>query len=151
MLRCDDPEIKGKVVPGSYGAPWYVLTDWAMWEGEPVGFVVVADSEQICDEALKLVDVDWEVLPFVIDEEDALKPDTPKLHDKIPTEIFDSTNANNPYANVFSGVFRISEGKNTFEQGDVRKGFAEADRIIEFKARRYMHTWAEAEIPSAIC
>ena len=41
----DDPEIKDKVVPGSYGAPWYVLPDYAVWEGEPVGVVVAAESK----------------------------------------------------------------------------------------------------------
>lgn len=150
ILRYDDPEIKDKVVPGSYGAPWYVLPDCASWEGEPVGVVVAAESPQICDEALKLVGVDWEIFPFVIDEEDALKPDALILHDKVPDEVFRSANVNNPYANAFSGVFRIAEGKNTFEQGNVEQGFVEADKIIEFRARRYWHTWAEPEFPIAI-
>ena len=79
VLRCDDPEIKGKVVPGSYGAPWYVLPDYAAWEGEPVGVVVAADTRQACDEALKLIRVDWEVFPFVIDEEDAVRREDVKL------------------------------------------------------------------------
>jgi CO/xanthine dehydrogenase Mo-binding subunit len=150
VLRYDDPEVKERVVAGSYGAPWYVLPSFASWEGEPVGIVVAADSAQICDEALKLIDVEWEILPFVIDEEDTLKPNAPILHDKVPTEVFDLTNANNVYANPFSHFFHIHEGKNTFEQGNVEQGFAEADKIIEFKARRYWHTWAEPEFPSAI-
>ncbi|MGD0489821.1 MAG: xanthine dehydrogenase family protein molybdopterin-binding subunit [Syntrophorhabdales bacterium] len=151
ILRYDDPEIEEKVVPGSYGAPWYVLTGCASWEGEPVGLVVVGESTQICDEALKLAKVEWEIFPHVIDEEDVLKPDAVTLHDKVPNEIFDSSNVNNPYASAFSGVFRIAEGRNIFQKGDVEKGFAEADKVIEFPARRYWHTWAEPELPSALC
>ncbi|MDR1604759.1 MAG: xanthine dehydrogenase family protein molybdopterin-binding subunit [Gracilibacteraceae bacterium] len=151
VLRSDDPEIKDKVVPGSYGAPWYVLPDWAMWEGEPIGLVVAADSEQICDEALKLVEIDWDIRPFITDIEDAQKPGAPELHNKVPNDIYDAVNENNPYASAFSELFRIAEGHRTFEQGSVKKGFAEADKIIEFKARRRMHTWAQPEIPSAIC
>jgi CO/xanthine dehydrogenase Mo-binding subunit len=41
-------------------------------EGEPVGLVVAADSKQVCDEALRLVKIDWEVFPFVMDEEEAV-------------------------------------------------------------------------------
>ena len=97
-----------------------------------------------------LVDVDWEILPFVIDEEDTFKPNGPTLHDKVPVEIFDRVNANNIYANAFSHFFHILEGKNTFEQGNVEQGFVEADKIIEFTARRRAHLWAGAEMASTV-
>ena len=152
ILRADDPAIKDKVVPGSYGAPWYVLPDYAVWEGEPVGVVVAGESAQTCDEALKLVKVDWETFPHVIDEEDAVKRDDVKLvaEGQLAPDIRETANAQNPYANVFSGVFHIAEGENRFEQGSVEKGFAEADRILEFCGRRRWHTWAEPELPTAI-
>jgi len=152
VLRCDDPEIKGKIVPGSYGAPWYVLPDYAAWEGEPVGVVVAGDTKQICDEALKLIHVDWEVFPFVIDEEDAVRRDDVKLvgEGQLDKERFEAANALNPYANVFSGVFRIAKGEHRYEKGDIEKGFKEADRILEFNGRRRWHTWAQPELPSAI-
>ncbi len=152
VLRADDPEIKGKVVPGSYGAPWYVLPDYAVWEGEPVGLVVAGESVQACDEALKLVAVDWEIYPFVIDEEDAVRRDDVKLkaEGQLMPDVREAANARNPYANVFSGVFHISEGENKFEHGSVEKGFREADRILEFRGRRRWHTWAQPELPTAI-
>jgi CO/xanthine dehydrogenase Mo-binding subunit len=152
ILRSDDPEVRNRIVPGSYGAPWYVLPDYAAWEGEPVGVVVAAENNQTCDEALKLVKVEWEILPHVIDEEDALRRTDVRLtgEGQLPKERFDTANEANPYANLFSGLFFILDGKHVFEQGNVERGFTEADTVIEFKARRRWHTWAQPELPSAI-
>ena len=136
VLRYDDPEVGGKILPGSYGNPWQVLPDTGRWQGEPVGVVVAAESEQICDEALQRVDVEWEELPFVLDELEALKPESPQIS-VIEQEIQSSS------AYVLK--------HHVFEQGDVEKGFQEADRIIEFDARRRYHTWVGAELPSGIC
>ena len=41
-----------------------VLGEYACWVGDDVGFVVAAESEEIADEALRLIEVDWEVLPL---------------------------------------------------------------------------------------
>jgi CO/xanthine dehydrogenase Mo-binding subunit len=48
----------------------------ALYEGHAVA-AVAATTEAICDAALELIDVTYEVLPFVIDVEDAMKPDAP--------------------------------------------------------------------------
>ena len=152
VLRSDDPEIRDLIMPGSYGAPWYVLPDYAAWEGEPVGVVVAAESIQICDEALKLVTVDWEIFPCVVDEEDAIGRSDVKLtcEGQLPKDRFDAANAVNPYANALSRLLFILDGTHTFEQGSVERGFAEADMVVEFKARRRWHTWAQPELPCAI-
>ena len=44
---------------------------------------VAADSEAIAEAALKLIEVDYEVLPWSIEIDDALKPDAAILHDHI--------------------------------------------------------------------
>jgi len=44
-----------------------VLGDYAAWAGDEVGVAVAAESELIAEQALRLVDVEWEVLPFVLD------------------------------------------------------------------------------------
>ena len=44
-----------------------------------MGAVVAAESEEIAQEALRLIHVDWEQLPFILDQEEALKPDAPVL------------------------------------------------------------------------
>ena len=39
----------------------------------PMGVVVVADSEEICDRALRLIKIEWEERPFILEMEEALK------------------------------------------------------------------------------
>ena len=46
-------------------------------ENEEIGAVVVAVTLEICEQALKLIKVDWEVFPTVVDPRDSLKPGSP--------------------------------------------------------------------------
>jgi len=48
-------------------------------EDEEVGAIVVAENEDICEQALKLIEVDWEVLPHILDPRDGMKADAPIL------------------------------------------------------------------------
>jgi CO/xanthine dehydrogenase Mo-binding subunit len=50
--------------------------DKALYEGHAVA-AVAATSKAIADEALSLIAVDYEVLPHVIDVDEAMKPDAP--------------------------------------------------------------------------
>ena len=81
-------------------------------EDEEVGAVVVAESEELCDLALSLIKVDWEVLPHILDAREALKPDAPQLRP-------------NPKG---TGNVQLTN----MSQGDVEAGFKQADQIIEF-------------------
>jgi 2-furoyl-CoA dehydrogenase large subunit len=61
--------------------PYYPTgVDRARYVGEPVA-VVVADDRYIAEDAAELVDVDYEVLPAVVDTRAALEDDAPLLHD----------------------------------------------------------------------
>lgn len=148
VLRYDDPELKGRQLNGSVigtvemiqgnhadhvaSKPIReILAENIYFEGQAAGAVVVADTEDIADEALRLIKIDWEELPFVLDQEEALKPDAPVLRP-------DKDN----------NLLELSSG--SLDVGDVEKGFAEADKIIEFKARRHAHLWAGAEMPSTV-
>lgn len=86
----------------------------ALFAGHPVA-AVAAMSEKIAAEACKLIEVDYEVLPWVIDVEAAMKPDAPILHDFMK----------------FEGKPSNIAGKLEHKLGDVEKGFAEADVVIE--------------------
>lgn len=46
--------------------------------------IVVADNSYIADDALDLITVDYEELPSVTNQEEALKPGAPQLYDDIP-------------------------------------------------------------------
>jgi CO/xanthine dehydrogenase Mo-binding subunit len=95
-----------------------VLGDYAAWAGDEVGVAIAAESEQIAEKALKLVDVDWEVLPFVLDPLVAMQPDAPVIHPQIA--------ANNVLPPDPIG------GPDVFlTKGDTEQGFTAADVILE--------------------
>jgi xanthine dehydrogenase molybdenum-binding subunit len=95
-----------------------VLGDYAVWVGDEVGAVVAAETEQIAEEAIRLLEVDWEVLPFVLDPIEAMKPGAPLLHPEI--------SKNNVMPKDPVG------GDDVFvNKGDVEKGFSEAEVIVE--------------------
>jgi CO/xanthine dehydrogenase Mo-binding subunit len=123
VFRYDDPEdkkVKSAAAPGNFRAfsgsmgVGDMIPDTAHYFGQPVGAMVVADSEAICDRALRLIEMEWEQLSFIIDWDEALKPDAPILRPDI-----------HPKNNINMQM--------SSKQGDVEKGFKESDRIIEFK------------------
>ncbi|MGO9307866.1 MAG: xanthine dehydrogenase family protein molybdopterin-binding subunit [Spirochaetia bacterium] len=95
-----------------------VLGEHACWVGDEVGFVVAAESEEIADEALRLIDVDWEVLPFVLDPIAAMKPDAPLVH-----PVLRASNVLPPDPTGGDDVF--------VDKGDVEADFARADVVVE--------------------
>ncbi len=96
----------------------------ALYQGHAVA-AVAATSPSIARKAAKLIVVDYEVLPHVTDVDEAMKPDAPVLNEKIFTEGL-AEKPTKP-SNV---VKRIEIG-----HGDVEKGFAAADVIIEHSFR----------------
>jgi xanthine dehydrogenase YagR molybdenum-binding subunit len=69
---------------------------------------VAAESEEIADDALRLIAVEYEVLPFVMGLDAAQRPDAPKLRDK---------------GNVSS--------EEEYSRGDIAAGFGAADLVVE--------------------
>jgi CO/xanthine dehydrogenase Mo-binding subunit len=92
----------------------------ALFEGHPVA-AVAATTKFIAEEALRLIKVDYEVLPHVIDVDEAMKDDAPLLfEDMIPRGI-------TPTPTKASNISKRVE----FKLGDVDKGFTQADEIVE--------------------
>jgi CO/xanthine dehydrogenase Mo-binding subunit len=94
--------------------------DKVFYDGHAVA-AVAATSERIAKAALKLIDVKYEILPHVLDPIEAVHPDAPILHEDQFTYLGDKT-SEKP-----SNLFRSSVG----ERGDLKKGFSEADIIVE--------------------
>ena len=92
----------------------------ALYEGHAVA-AVAAVSEAIAAEALKLIEVEYEVLPHVLDVAQAMEPDAPLLHDDMYTIGVE------PKPAKPSNVAKRVE----FALGDVTTGFAKADVIVE--------------------
>ena len=94
----------------------------ALYDGHAVA-AVAATSQAIAEEALDLIEVQYEVLPHVIDVEDAMKPDAPVLHDDLFTQGVDPKPAK--ASNIAKRI--------TFTKGDVAEGWREAEVTIERK------------------
>jgi CO/xanthine dehydrogenase Mo-binding subunit len=88
--------------------------DKVLFAGHPVA-AVAATTDSIAAEAVKLIEVEYEVLPWVIDVEEAMKPDAPILHDHIQ----------------FEGKPSNIAGKLEHKLGDVDAGFAQAEVVVE--------------------
>ena len=133
ILRFDDPDVAKENVAGT-DAHYNILTLPGIGDfyQHPMGVVVVADTEEICDRALRLIKIEWEERPIVLDFEEALKPDAPKIWSEVerlrPT-------AREPNTILTEQV----------DIGDVEKGFAEADKIIEYKIIRATNSPAGVE------
>jgi CO/xanthine dehydrogenase Mo-binding subunit len=87
------------------------LGDYATWAGDELGVVVAAESEEIAEEALRLAEVQWEVLPFVLDPQVAMQPGAPVLHPEITGN------------NVLPGD-EVGGADAFVVKGDVEEGFA---------------------------
>src|SRR5690348_11715552 len=94
-----------------------------LYDGHAVA-AVAATSPSIAEEACELIEVQYEVLPYVIDVEEAMKPDAPLLHDDLFTQGVD------PKPAQASHVAKVV----AFTTGDIEAGFRDADVVIE---RRY--------------
>ena len=92
----------------------------ALYEGHTVA-AVAAMSTAIADEALSLIEVDYEVLPHVIDVQEAMKPDAPLLFEDMITRGI------TPPPDKPSNITKYAE----FGHGDIEAGFAQADIVIE--------------------
>lgn len=89
----------------------YILDNKVRYWGEGVA-VVAAVSEEIAEKAIGLIEVEYEELPAVFTVEDAQRPDAPLIHDREP-----------------GGNLVLPPA--IFTRGNVEKGFAEADFILE--------------------
>ncbi|RPI33866.1 MAG: xanthine dehydrogenase [Chloroflexota bacterium] len=97
----------------------FSLDNKVRFAGDRVAFVA-AETEEIALQALKLIDVEYEPLPILLDPAQAMLPEAPRIHDEPEYVNFaDSDPSRNLAAHIRIDI------------GDVEKGFAEADEIFE--------------------
>ena len=137
ILLYNDPDIEfdNETLPGFEASRNYnllTLPRTSEFFQHPMGVVVVADTEEICDQALRLLKIEWEERPFILDMEESLKPDAHKI---MPEVRFTNPTAKEPNT--------ILTERSEF--GDVEKGFAEADKILEYTITRPKNTPAGVE------
>ncbi len=138
LTHTDIPRIKYATGGQSYPQPLpydqVVLDDKVRHVGDRVA-IVAADSLDIANRALALIDVDYEVLPAVVDMVKAMEGNAPVIHDEIDTEgIYDREH------NI---VHHIEA-----EVGDVDAAFANADNVFEgeYKTPKQQHVHLEPHV-----
>ena len=99
----------------------------ALYKGHAVA-AVAATSLHVAEEALSLIEVDYEVLPPVLSSREAMKEDAPLLHEGLVT-VPEATGAG---GTSDDGAGGSNVGKRFQHRlGDIEKGFQEADVIVE--------------------
>ncbi|WP_033287001.1 molybdopterin-dependent oxidoreductase [Streptomyces sp. NRRL F-525] len=109
-----------------------VLDDTVRYIGQRVA-AVVADSEAAAEEGCRRIEVTYEILPPVLDPEEAMRPGAPVVHDKDAA----TARISRPQNNVV--------GEAHGEIGSVEAGFAEADAVYEdtYRTQRVQHASLE--------
>lgn len=117
IITWEDPEVKSMK-----GTREPLITNESDTEDEEIGAVVVAETPEICDDALRLLKIDWEVFPTIVDPRDGLKEGSP--------------------------IVRIDPKKlsgKPFTTGDVESAFKDADHILEFD---WGHSKTASHVPN---
>src|SRR5262245_44996941 len=94
--------------------------------GDPVAAVAALNSDA-AEEALRLIDVEYEELPAVLDVHQALKPGGTLVHESV--RIPESGFADLAELKPIEGTNICTHFK--LNRGDIQKGFAESDHIFE--------------------
>ena len=129
IVTWEDEDLKNLHSHGEvWGLPKPLFDNVADREGVEVAVIVVAEDEDICEEALRALDVEWEVYPHVVnllegrcDDAPVIRPDEnfqPSFGRRVYDEDTPPKKGNVYYANLTAG--------------DVEAGFREADHIAEY-------------------
>lgn len=104
--------------------------------GDEVAGVVAVDKDT-AEEALDLIDVEYEELPAIFDPIEAMKPDAILIHEKI--------NEYECVPIVYIEKDTNIHGRFKLRKGDVERGFKEADLVVEntFKVQPIHHCQIE--------
>ena len=102
--------------------------------GEPV-VAIIAQTERQAREACAAVHIDYEILPHVLDVEEALMPDAPVVNETYPNNSFD---------------YHEKYDHQKLRFGDVETAFAKADKIVEARYQMSPIEHAPTETNGAI-
>lgn len=101
-----------------------LATDRVRFVGEEVAAVAATDP-YVAEEAMDLIDVDYEPLPAVFDAEEAMKPEAPEIHPTHPK---------------VKGPFHNIGGKTASGWGDIEAGFANSDYVRQDRFESHLRT-----------
>ena len=108
----------------------YLFDPVLRYAGEEVA-CVIAENEAVCIDALALIEIEYETLPFVIDPVEAMQIGAPEVQ---------------PGGNLLTG------GPEIYERGEIDRGFSEADAVVEgeFQTPTALHNCMETHGSAAM-
>src|SRR5689334_3355920 len=122
-----------------------VAFDRVRFVGDPVA-AVAATNEELAEEALLRISVDYQELPAVFDEEEALKPGAPLVHDPRPEQqpAFSKLIQDLPGGSNVCSHFKL-------RRGDTESGFRQSDFVFEdiFRSPAAQHVPLEPHVTVA--
>src|SRR5688572_26557882 len=131
LTAADIPELKKKAPTRAHAV---LAIGRVVFAGQPVA-AVAADEPAIAEEALDLIQVEYQVLPVSVDPLKAMQPGAPPVADA-GTEADTSEALAHSAVALASGEAKPAKAVNISQQahvhrGDVVKGFAESDHVLE--------------------
>jgi|tagenome__1003787_1003787.scaffolds.fasta_scaffold20974451_3 CO/xanthine dehydrogenase Mo-binding subunit len=109
--------------PGANAKDYCMAVDKARFMGEPV-VAVLAESRELARDAAELVEVEYEVLPAVVDGVATVEPDAPIIHDEVGSNV------------GWHGVY---------DYGDVDWALDNADHVVRID-RLHFHRFSSAPL-----
>ncbi len=122
VSKLTDPFLQISPSPANKLNDYCLAVDKVHFVGEPVA-AVVGETRAIAEDALEAIQVEYEVLPSVVDVRKTLEPDAPIVHEIVGSNL------------VFHG---------TWDYGDIDKAFREAFTVV--KATLHFHRFASTPI-----
>ncbi|HKY07389.1 MAG TPA: molybdopterin cofactor-binding domain-containing protein, partial [Candidatus Binatia bacterium] len=120
-------DVKGRLVGKQIRDMPVLCWDRVRFPGDRVA-AVAADTVDAAEEALHLIDVDYEILPAVFDPLEAMAPNAPALHENVAG--YDGAPEKILAADLHNGLTRLA-----WRKGDVEEGFRESDLVLEHTFR----------------
>ncbi len=124
--------ITGQDIPGHFMGK--MIRDMPVLCWDVVRFVgdrvaaVAAETPEAAEDALALIDVEYEQLPAVFDPLEAMEPNAERIHDDVSG--YDGAPKDRLALDVHNGLTRLA-----WRKGDVERGFREADLVLEHTFR----------------
>ena len=132
---------EGPMVNLRYLSDNVLAKDKVLYKGHPVA-ALAAESPHVAEEALRLIQVEYEVLPHVLDVRAAMKEDAPILLEQQTTRSLRED----------TGKVSNVATHTRFSIGDVEKAFQEADIVVEreFTTRTVHQGYIEPQTGAAM-
>ena len=121
----------------------FTVQDEEIFAGEKVRYVgdvvaaVAAVDEDTADEAIGLIECDYEELAVVLTPDAALQENAPLVHDQLSSYRLNSALARDWHPVPGTNIAH----QTVFTKGDIDRGFAEADQIFDdtFRSQQVQH------------